>query len=309
MGWAYYLRRSTFTANGAARILLFHRIAEPTSLAVEPNTAITAESFRSVIGEVAERYKPLSLHGFVGRLRRGQVTDGCVVVTFDDGFADNLQMALPILEEFNVPAMVYVTSGFVQRQRKPFEYQLAQIVSHSNSVDFAEQSWATDSLEKKKECYEAIRSDLHPTSDVRREAAIEELCQGVNDWSEHSAFEFLTVGQLRQLDASPLITIGAHTRAHLVLTAVSQREAKNDIRLGKQWLEEQLDHPIVDFAYPYGAFDSSIRKCVGVAGFRTAVTTIPQPVRGKCDLLTLPRSEIHADIAESPESLLRLLGP
>ena len=161
----------------------------------------------------------------------------------------------------------------------------------------------------KKECYDSIRQLLKPASYAKRTESIERLWRGLDRQPTPPEFELLTVDQLRELDASPLITIGAHTHAHLVLTAVSAAEAMRDIDSGKRWLETQLAHPVVDFAYPYGAFDHTIEKHVRGLGFRTAVTTAREPLLGRCDLLALPRCEVNAQAAQSTEFLSGRVGP
>ncbi len=318
MRWADRLRRTSLIAKGTARIVLFHRVAPPTSLAIEPATALTPALFRNVISEIAENHTPLSLQALHSRLRGGESVEGCVVVTFDDGFADNLHTALPILEEFQVPATIYVTSGFIARDVQLMEYELAQIVATSAILEFAQRTWKIESPAEKKACYDSIRQQLKPASQATRSESIQRLWQesgrqrsdrqGLDRQPAPPQFELLTVDQLRQLDASELITIGAHTHAHLVLTAVSPEQAKHDIASGKQWLETQLRHPVLDFAYPYGAFDANIQECVRGLGFRTAVTTVREPLSGNCDVLALPRIEVNAQRAQSTEFLSGLPG-
>ena len=307
MGLADRFRRTTFTANGSARILLFHRVCQESGLLNEPDTAVSADLFGEVITDVAENHQPVSIAELAKRVRRGQSIEGCVAVTFDDGFADNLLTALPILEEQRVPATVYVTSGFISGDVKPLEYELAQLIAHCERIQFDGQGWNTTA--EAKECYEAIRQVLKFASSSVRTDAIERLWESAPVRPETPPqFQFLNAGQLLQLDASPWITIGAHTHAHCVLTAVTPAEAKQDVLEGKKWLESQLGHPVVDFAYPYGAYDDEIAKLVRLAGFHTAVTTLAEPLGGLCNLMAIPRIEINTATLQSSASVLSVLG-
>lgn len=100
-----------------ARILLYHRIAnsnnDPHKLCVSP------ENFRKQIEYLKENFKIIPLVQLVQNIRMKRVQNNSMVITFDDGYADNLHNALPILEEFNIPATVFLTAGYVG-QNKPF---------------------------------------------------------------------------------------------------------------------------------------------------------------------------------------------
>lgn len=103
-----------------ARILLYHRIAEskndPHLLCVSP------ENFRAQIKFLKENYKIIPLIKLTRDIRKGKVENNSVVITFDDGYADNLYNALPILQELEIPATIFLTAGYIgpEGQNKPF---------------------------------------------------------------------------------------------------------------------------------------------------------------------------------------------
>jgi peptidoglycan/xylan/chitin deacetylase (PgdA/CDA1 family) len=93
----------------------------------------------------------------------------------------------------------------------------------------------------------------------------------VSGFVGHSGY--MTAAQVRQMDAEGLV-IGSHTVHHLDLATVSPAVALAEIDSGKVALEHLLGHRVLDFAYPYGGFDSAVVQLVRAAGFRDAVTTM-----------------------------------
>jgi peptidoglycan/xylan/chitin deacetylase (PgdA/CDA1 family) len=100
---------------------------------------------------------------------------------------------------------------------------------------------------------------------------------------------YLNWDEVRQLDRSGLITIGAHTIDHENLATVTPSEQHYQIIDGKQELEKQLGHPVKDFAYPYGGYNGTTLALVQQAGFETAVTTKPGDIQTLAGILTMPR--------------------
>jgi len=100
-----------------AKILLYHRVAnsndDPHNLCVSP------ENFQKQMEYLKENFKIIPLVQLVQNIRTKGVQNNSIIITFDDGYADNLHNALPILEEFNVPATIFLTAGYVSLN-KPF---------------------------------------------------------------------------------------------------------------------------------------------------------------------------------------------
>lgn len=112
-GFGRIKRRIRNTLTPTAYILLYHRIDEvkqdPHLLCVSP------QNFRKQIKFLKENFKIIPLVKLVQDIRKGKIENNSIVITFDDGYADNLYNALPILEEFGVPATIFITAGFTGR--------------------------------------------------------------------------------------------------------------------------------------------------------------------------------------------------
>lgn len=98
-----------------ARILLYHRVADihndPYSLCV------SIENFRQQVKFFKENFRIVPLVKLAQDIRAGKVQRNTIVITFDDGYADNLHNALPILEEFKVPATIFMTVGYINQNK------------------------------------------------------------------------------------------------------------------------------------------------------------------------------------------------
>lgn len=112
---------------------------------------------------------------------------------------------------------------------------------------------------------------------------------------------FLDPGAIRKLDAAGM-DIGAHTRHHVPLNAVSTAEMKNEIRGSRNDLELILGHPVQWFAYPFGAYDSAVLSVLRQAGFVLAVTTNAGTVESSLAPLTMPR--IHVGRSDTAAGVL-----
>ena len=103
--------------SNAPFVLLYHRISEPSS---DPQLALGSRAVLSTLISVRARtYQPLKLGELLARVRDREPTDRCLALTFDDGYADNLLQAKPLLEKRGIPATVFATTAHVQNQR-PF---------------------------------------------------------------------------------------------------------------------------------------------------------------------------------------------
>jgi len=105
--------------------------------------------------------------------------------------------------------------------------------------------------------------------------ALSDRLGGTNDWMTCRGFPertILSVDGLRALEAAGF-TIGSHTRTHARLTDLAEKDAEDEIMASRAKLEEQLGHAIDYFAYPFGAFNQTVRDIAARAGYRAACST------------------------------------
>jgi peptidoglycan/xylan/chitin deacetylase (PgdA/CDA1 family) len=240
-----------------------------------------------------------------------------IALTFDDGYRDNLTHALPVLKRHRVPAIVYVASCAPDRVIDPWWLRLERAIRRHDQLvlDWPnfKKRLATDTLARKIEAYSELSKYIH--RDLARNLPLVERLLPKGDVDDGSLIveHFMNWDELRELASDPLITIGAHTVSHPLLSALDESAAFAEMTRGRSRLEEELNVPIKHFAYPFGAkLDCGPREfaLAARAGFMTAVTTrkgnIFQEHRNHC--LALPRYFLGGSDETISDAVLKFSG-
>ena len=196
--------------------------------------------------------------------------------TFDDGYADNLTYALPLMERFAAPFTVYVTSGMMTGEIDAWWLGLAALIHTRDVVDIPELDLRLNCADHigKRRAYVAIEARIHANYDALGPVKAAIAAAGI-DCGALARREALNAAQLRQLAASPLVTIGAHTARHINLARAPARDVKREMITGRRALENIPGREVVHFAYPFGNANACGPREAQIArdvGFRTAVT-------------------------------------
>lgn len=262
--------------SGVGSILMYHRLVDERRRRVGTPRLIehTPQQFRAQIeGLRARGYTVVPLDELLEALptRRRKL----LALTFDDGYTDNLGVALPLLRELRAPFTVYLTSGFMDRTCVPWEHLLEEDLRASgDEASFAQ---------------EASRFAGEDAA-VQKERALEK-------WGREKVAAacdriFLSWSQVAELSRDPLVTIGAHSLTHPVLRALPEAQAAKEIRDCRAVIESHLGRAVHHFAYPYGAAlqvgEREVRLA-RAAGYRSAVSTRVANVFPESDIHALPR--------------------
>ncbi|HEX4094179.1 MAG TPA: polysaccharide deacetylase family protein [Trebonia sp.] len=274
-------------------ILCYHRVAEnvedPFWLCVSPG------NFSAHLEEIAKAREPSTLADLSVPSRRPRV-----VVTFDDGYRDNLANALPIAESKGVPITVFVASG-VLGSGSGFWWDRLGALLRSRPPNVREIELPVGGRSVRLPVGSSgIRADLDSVRRVllpHRVAEIERALAAVAEqWQVSSAppadAGTLTTEDLGRLAASDCVTIGAHTVDHARLSDRPAEEQGTTIADSKRELERSIGQGVSHFAYPFGGHDDFDQRSVSAvrsAGFDTACTTIPGTARSSADPYLLPR--------------------
>jgi peptidoglycan/xylan/chitin deacetylase (PgdA/CDA1 family) len=305
--------------------------------------SVAPKRFSQHLDLVAEHYQPLRLVELLARLRDGDPVDRCLALTFDDGYADNLLQAKPLLEERGVPATVFTATAHV-RDQQPFwwdeleqlllepgrlppvllipisgselRFELGGDADYGRETAAVRQSWSIlDARDPgpRQAVYRELAGRLKTLDSPERESALDAMrAVSSRDRSDSgSSARPLSGDELSKLAESDLIEIGAHTQSHPVLAKLAPADQAEEIAGSKAFLEKALARPIESFAYPYGSsgdFDESTVRAVAAAGFEHACTSLPGRLAPGTHPLRVPRIVVRNWTAEQLESVLAKVG-
>jgi peptidoglycan/xylan/chitin deacetylase (PgdA/CDA1 family) len=201
------------------------------------------------------------------------------VLTFDDGYRSNIELALPVMERYAAPATIYVPTAMVTREINAWWLGLTALFRDRELIDFEPMGvrWSCPDLDSK---IAGLRRALAWVwGDFRRAETLGPTfaAHGISlpDLVERVALDEAGV---IAADRHPLVEIGAHTTTHRALALLGDDEVRAELVDNKRFLEERLQREVAHFAYPYGPPSLSGEREPAIAreaGFRSAVTTDP----------------------------------
>jgi peptidoglycan/xylan/chitin deacetylase (PgdA/CDA1 family) len=165
------------------------------------------------------------------------------------------------------------------------------------------------SLAECERCYRQVKELAKPLSRYRRQQLLHRICGNTRDeFADLKNQLFMDWDQLIDLVHSPLITIGAHTHSHSLLTTISSGEAQREILKSKRLLEDNLGKKVRNFSYPYGAFNQEIKHLLRRCGFISGVTTVPRSMTFKgFDVMAIPRFEVQEDALTAAQTVSKFM--
>ena len=294
---------------GEGVIFTLHQVRPEPPRAFEPNRilAVTPAFLEQVVRQVIEAgFEILSLDEVHARLTGdARPARPFAAFTFDDGYRDTREHALPVFKRFGAPFAVYVPSAFADGQGELWWLALEQVIREAPSVSVQMNGemrrFVCGSPAEKSHAFEQIYWWLRALPEDRARDVVRELCDGAGlDVFKICRDLIMTWAELRQLAADPLVTIGSHTRSHLAVAKLAERDAFDEITAGIKRLELELGRRCHHFSFPYGDETSAGArdfKLAELAGVHTAVTTRKGVVHHhhRRSLTSLPRVSLNGD--------------
>lgn len=258
--------------------------------------SITPELFEELVVFLKSRYDLLSFDQAVDRLKTHDNQSGCVL-TFDDGYRDNYDHAFPILKKHAAPATIFVTSDALETG--VFGWDLFdQAVTKTDAAVINLEQLGLKSYRLADYERASLIADLHrklktlPHS--KKNQIVEHVIANYGD-SDSKQRTMLTWEEAREMADSGLITIGAHTITHPILSRVDSVQARHEIITGKSFIEARLGFSVHYFAYPNGGvsdFNDEHVDMVKQAGYLAACSTMAGTNGEKTDLFRLRRIDV-----------------
>ena len=272
---------------GSGAILMFHRVLPASDAPFQPNRSleVTPEFLEEVIVALrAADVEIVSLDEAHRRLVAGASGRRFAVLTFDDGYRDNLEYAWPILKRHEAPFTIYVPSAFAEGTGELWWVALEKAIARNSVIevelDGEERVFDCTTTAGKQAAFAAIYAHVRAEeTDAGLRRPVREIAFGYGiDMGKQCRELCMTWGELAVMAAHPLTTIGAHTVTHPILTMLTEEEARAEMADGAAAIETHLGVRPQHFSYPVGGPDCAGAREFALAaelGFKTAVTTRP----------------------------------
>lgn len=301
-----------------ALILMYHRVAEVKS---DPwSLCVTPKHFAEHLEILREYGNPLHLQELTKKLGNQQPMHRSIVVTFDDGYADNFYNAKPLLEKYDIPATVFVTTGRINQKQefwwdeldrlllqpstlpsllelningRTYQWELGKATNYSEADFELNCHWRMEKEEDanpRNTLYRALYRELHLLPMDERDKLLDEIRIWANaEPVGRSTHRALSNDEILALELGGLIEIGAHTVTHPFLSQLSIAAQRDEIQLSKNYLEEILGHLVTSFSYPNGNYTLEISSLVREVGFNCACCSVAGRVESNSNSFLLPR--------------------
>jgi peptidoglycan/xylan/chitin deacetylase (PgdA/CDA1 family) len=295
---------SRFRAPGVA-ILMYHSVVERPEFQETTLGKIghSAQIFQKQMELLASEYHPVSLEEvllFVSG--RDTLPRRSVAVTFDDGYADNYEVAMPILNQTGVPATFYVTVDCVQKRKLPWPARVRYALfttPKSEWVDPDRCRWPLGDKTLRGAAFDKACEYCSKKSGTEQD----ELVAGIEEQLETALAQgpaMMTWDEVRAVVKQGHL-IGSHTMTHPNMAHIDEKALKREFAESKRILEQEIGSPIVHFSYPCPAlqphWSESTVQASRQCGYQTAVTTNGGIVRKNNNPLQWKRVRPSNDVA------------
>lgn len=278
--------------HGSLAILIYHRVLP------RPDSFLRgipdADQFNNILGLLAAHFNVLPLGEAIERLQSEDLPPRAVCISFDDGYADNVEIALPILQCHELPATFFVATGYLDGGVMWNDIVLETMrKAPGSTIDLSPIGFDNYPIKTMQDRYtvaEAVIRKIKYLSPDVRQKTLDKLQKALP--VEMNRQLMMSTGQLQKLHKAGMM-IGGHTVSHPILSSQDQDAACWEIKEGKRILESLIDHSVDYFAYPNGRpgedYTYEHVQLVKDCGYKGAVTTAWGAVSEEDDLFQLPR--------------------
>ena len=299
--WKLHLHKLAKVVNRRAIVVLMYHGVVPTGYDTIRDDRVLSSDLEWQVRHIREHYDVRHVHEWMG----GASPQGRpgAAITFDDGYRYVLTHALPILQRYGCPATVYLCPGTMDRgQRLWFDELYCSLLTSMDSSQTREQVYGR---------YQTLVEELKRLPPEQQAARIERV-RGTNPtddicWTEDC--ELLNWQDVDHLRNSGLVSFGAHTSQHIILTCLSTPDKQSEILRSHEAVKERTG-ACDTFAYPNGLprdFDEESERIVRSCGMIGALTSIPGLVRKRTNPYAWPRIAVPSTVTR-PRFELRASG-
>jgi len=261
-------------------ILNYHRVGDRRATAYDPNLfSATAEEFDWQIGYLKQHFRMTTLAEVLALVEGAdRLAEPRLLVTFDDGYRDNYQVAYPLLRRHGVQGVFFLPTGFAGSARIPWWDEIAFLVKHSERERFRLEYPRPQNFDLAAAGVERTIAqvlDLYKEPETREPArfidALERAC-GCSRPGPQAERCFLDWNEAREMQAGGMV-FGSHTHGHEILSKLPLDEQIAELRVSREILEKELGRTVDTLAYPvgkWGTFSEHTIEALRKTGYRAA---------------------------------------
>lgn len=284
-------------------ILMYHGVvANP--LRIPDWCFLPYDRFVAQMDYLARHFEVLSLDEAIERLVLGKITRPTAVITFDDGFQNNHDVAFPVLQALRFPFTIYLTTGLVDTNRSVWFCDVLDALGRTTlpSFEWRGEQYGLCTVQARMETSVRLQRELKrlPHAQLLMEVAqIREMlgCEPEHRVTPGSPFRILDSESIRRMSRTGLADFGGHTHSHAILSRISASAREAEIRQSISAVERITGQPCRHFAYPNGRQEDYEQESVALLkdlNVVSAVTTTPGPNTCATDRYLLRRYGIGA---------------
>ena len=277
-------------------IYMLHRVGyqDENKLFANENMKVSPEFLDEFIRQQQKFYQFISMDELClikeGKLK---LKKKFVVMTLDDGYLDNFELALPVFKKFNVPFIIFIASGLVDGNALLWWYNLEELILKNRIIRTGDgKSYPCETREQKESTFLELRTKILEINPESFGQDLDKLLPEIAETADYCDL-MMTREQISMISKEPLCTIGSHTVRHLNLSNMSDEQVLEDILQNKQILKKITGKEISHFAYPFGTASEVGDKTAVIAdkaGFKTITVAYGGSVRRQeFDLFNLKR--------------------
>jgi peptidoglycan/xylan/chitin deacetylase (PgdA/CDA1 family) len=277
---------------GKLSILIFHRVLPRRDQVL--NWDLDAAGFEQTVRWLKEWFNVLPLDQAIARLKDNSLPPAAAAITFDDGYADNFTVAMPILSSYALTATFFIATGYLNGGRM-WNDTIVEAVRHCSKprLDLLKEGLGVHELGSPDAIRQAIFSLLNNVKYLgrcERDKAADYVAAAAG--TKLPSDLMLTAEQVREMRRAGML-IGAHTVSHPILARLAPEEARAEVAESKRFLESLLQERVGLFAYPNGKPNVDYRavdaEMLNDLGFDAALTTAAGVADAASDMMQLPR--------------------
>jgi peptidoglycan/xylan/chitin deacetylase (PgdA/CDA1 family) len=275
-------------------VFMYHGVV-PDDCPIDSWTLVRENEFRKQMNVLSKYYEVVPIgHIEESRYLPYKGKKPRAMITFDDGYRNNCSVAFPILKEYGFPATIFICSGLLNQKKMAWYDKVIYSIQRSscNQIEIEGKNFSFHHSDRSKrwDLINLLLTYLKKKNEYERNILVDDIENALDvPLDQNECFFFLTDEDVRDLHKSGLITIGAHTANHEILTNVSIIRAEETIRKNLSDLESLINDPVYYFSYPNGNYNNGILKLLSSTPVKAAFTTISDIYSNRYSMFEIPR--------------------